>query len=170
MRQNAVSRRTVVVGAIMGLAAVGLAGCRGAQWYPSDISPDEYVLRGVITQKERLVARYQATIAAGEGPTDLLRTLLADHERHLTALRERLPAGAEPDGAAAPEPSGSPADPVPDPVPETALSVAALRVAESTAAGARGRQLGEVSEASLAQLLASVGACEAGHALLLAQV
>ncbi|MFC7329529.1 hypothetical protein [Marinactinospora rubrisoli] len=167
MRQNAVSRRTVVVGAIMGLAAAGLTGCRGAQWYPSDITPDEYVLRGAIAQKERVIARYRATIAAGGEPPDLLRllrTLLANHERHLDALRERLPADS------APEDDAATAGPTPDPVPETALSVAALRVAETTAAGARGRQLADVTEASLAQLLASVGACEAGHAQLLAQV
>ncbi|MFC3999427.1 hypothetical protein ACFOVU_26180 [Nocardiopsis sediminis] len=161
---GAVSRRTVVVGVIAGLAAAGLSGCQGA-WYPSEISPDEYVLRGVITDKTRMIARYEATIAAGEGPVGLLERLLADHRAHLDALRGRMPdhGGQEPE-----EPEYSPG-PSPEPVPDEPVSVAGLRVAEQSAAGSRILQTARIGESGLAQLIASVGACEAGHVHQLAE-
>ncbi|ASU86137.1 hypothetical protein CDO52_09635 [Nocardiopsis gilva YIM 90087] len=155
------------MGAIAGLATIGLSACQGRRWYPSEISPDEYVLRAVITEKERMIARYEATVAAGEGPVDLLRRVLDDHKSHLAALRERLPSPDERGGK--PEESVSSPSPTPDPVAETAVSVASLRVAESSAAGARGRQSADVSDAGLAQLIASIGACELGHAHLLSR-
>ncbi|GAA3765067.1 hypothetical protein HDA32_001257 [Spinactinospora alkalitolerans] len=167
MRHDPVSRRTVIAGAIAGLAAVGLSGCQGARWYPSEISPDEYLLRGAIAEKERIVARYRATISAGRGPVELLERLVGDHERHLGALRDRLPEREEePRGGAtgAPEAGGAPET---APEPDAPVPVPALRVAEEAAAASRARQMTEVADSGLAQLFASVGACEAGHAHLL---
>ncbi|GAA2008341.1 hypothetical protein GCM10009799_40010 [Nocardiopsis rhodophaea] len=164
---GAVSRRTVVIGAIAGLATIGLSACQGRRWYPSEISPDEFVLRAVITEKERMIARYEATVDAGEGPVDLLRRFLGDHKSHLSALRERLPTQDERGGR--PGMSVTSPSPTPGPVARTAVSVAALHVAETSAAGARGRQSAKVADGGLAQLIASIGACELGHAHLLAE-
>src|SRR5690606_3737664 len=85
----------------------------------------------------------------------------ARHEQHLAVLQERLP---ELD-ASTPAPSASP-----DTLPSPDGDRHGLRVAEEAAAANRLRQLGEVSDPALAQLFASIGACEAGHAHLLSEV
>ncbi|MBB6172910.1 hypothetical protein HNR23_002970 [Nocardiopsis mwathae] len=164
---GAVSRRTVVIGAVVGLVGLGLAGCQGPRWYPGEVGPDEYVLRAVITEKERMIARYEAAVSAGSGPADLLQRLLDDHRGHLDALRERLP-DSDGEDARPGEPAASPS-PAPAPVPREGVAADALRVAEWGAADARVRQAAKVSDSGLAQLIASVGACELGHAHLLAE-
>jgi hypothetical protein len=162
---GSVSRRTFVAGAAAAFAAAALGGCQGPRWYPSEISPDEYVLRGAIAEKERMIARYEATVAAGEGPSDLLERLLGDHRTHLEALRSRLPDDAGDEPRAAEDSPG----PSPEPVPGDPVPTEGLRVAEDGAAGARVRQAGRVADPSLAQLLAAIGASEAGHAHQLAE-
>ncbi|QBI55581.1 ferritin-like domain-containing protein [Streptomonospora litoralis] len=163
---GAVSRRTVVVGALAGMAAAALSGCQGPRWYPSEISPDEYVLRAVITEKERMIARYEASTAAGQGPADLLERLAGHHREHAAALRERLP---ERPGRPTPEAEASPSGPSPAPVGEDPVPVSGLEVAEESAAASRSRQLARLTDSGLAQLLAAIGACEAGHARLLSE-
>ncbi|GAA4916387.1 ferritin-like domain-containing protein [Streptomonospora salina] len=162
---GAISRRTAVAGALAGIAAAALSGCRGPRWYPSEISPDEYVLRSAITEKRRLIQRYEASIAAGDGPAELLERVAGHHREHLAALRERLP-----------EKPGRPRDadeesprPSPEPVGDGPVPVEGLQVAEQSAAAARSRQLARLSDSGLAQLVASIGACETGHARLLAE-
>ncbi|MFD0774216.1 hypothetical protein ACFQZ2_09795 [Streptomonospora algeriensis] len=162
---GAVGRRTVVVGALAGIAAAALSGCRGPRWYPSEISPDEYVLRSAITEKRRLIKRYEVSIAAGDGPTELLERLLGHHREHVAALRERLP---DRPGRAHGEKSPSPS-PGPAPVGDEPVPVEGLRVAEQSAAASRSRQLARLSDSGLAQLIASIGACETGHARLLSE-
>ncbi|WP_236700704.1 hypothetical protein [Allosalinactinospora lopnorensis] len=159
--RGALSRRMVIAGAIAALTAANLSGCQGERWYPSEISPDEYVLRGTIAGKKRTIARYEATLEAGEGPAELLERLLVHHRHHLRALRDRLPDH----GTDEPwDPENSP-DAVPD--PGSPVSVSGLRVAEESAAGERPRQLAKISDPGLAQLIAAVGACEIGHAHIL---
>lgn len=85
-----VSRRTVL-GATAAVGAVGLAGCGGTEWYPSDVTPDVYVLRAVVREKERMIARYEAAVAEGTGPVELLERFLEHHLSHLDALLESLP-------------------------------------------------------------------------------
>src|SRR5690606_40007683 len=80
--------------------------------------------------------------------------------RHLAVLRDRLP---ERDG---PEPEVSA---LPETPPPAATDRAGLRMAEEGAVANRLRQLSEVTDPALAQLLASVGACEAGHVHLLSE-
>ncbi|PSL01055.1 hypothetical protein CLV63_101534 [Murinocardiopsis flavida] len=162
---SGVSRRALLAGGAAAVSAAVLAGCQGAGWYPAEISPDEYVLRGAITEKQRLIARYEAAIEGGDAPGDLLAKLLGHHEEHLKALRDRLP---EDSGGRDPAPTST-TGPSPEPVSDDPLSVAALQVAEETAAGMRGRDAAKVADRSLAQLLVSVGACEVGHAHLLSQ-
>lgn len=159
---TSVTRRTVLAAAFT-VAAAG--GCQGAQWYPSDIGPDERVLRGAIADKERIIARYRAALGADEGPADLLETFLAHHEDHLATLRGRLPDTERParEGAhASPSPS-------PSPVGAEPVDAAGLRTAEEAAADSRARQCGDVRDPALVQLLASIGACEIGHAHMLGE-
>ncbi|GAB3204791.1 hypothetical protein ACQEU5_03215 [Marinactinospora thermotolerans] len=163
MRPESVGRRTVIAGALAGLAAITLGGCQGARWYPSSVSPDEYLLRRVVSEKETMVARYRAAISAGTGPGGLLERLLADHEEHLAELRSRLPQrSAEENEENEVTASSAPVS------EDEATDPAVLRVAEEAAAAARARQAAGLADSSLAQLLSSVGACEAGHAHLLA--
>ncbi|MDT0301461.1 hypothetical protein [Streptomonospora wellingtoniae] len=167
---GAIRRRTVVAGALAGIAAAALSGCQGPRWYPSEISPDEYVLRAVITEKRRLIARYEAGVSSGMGPVDLLERVLKHHRDHLAALRERLPErpAGEPEAAAEAEESPDPG-PSPAPVGDEPVPVSGLRVAEQSAAASRARQLARLSDSGLAQLVASIGACETGHARLLSE-
>ncbi|MDA2808059.1 ferritin family protein [Nocardiopsis suaedae] len=153
---TSVTRRTVLAAALMAAAA---SGCQGAHWYPSEVGPDERVLRGAIADKERLIARYRAALGADEGPADLLEEFLAHHEDHLATLRGRLPDTERPreDPEASPSPS-------PSPVGGEPVDAAGLRTAEEAAARSRARQCGDAGDPALAQLLASIGACEIGHA------
>src|SRR5690606_8663378 len=101
---------------------MGLSGCRGSDWYPSEVTPDEYLLRSVIAEKERLVARYTATLNSGTADDPgLYEELRGHHERHLAVLRDRLP---ERDG---PEPEVSA---LPETPPPAATDRAGLRMAE----------------------------------------
>lgn len=165
---GAVTRRTLIVGAITGIAAAGLGGCRENRWYPSDITPDQHILRGVINEKTRMITRYEDAVSAGKGPVELLERLLDHHRHHLEVLRDRLPehGDARQEEAAAPQASPSAS---PDPVPDAPLSAADLRVAEESAASARGRQSSRISESGLAQIIAGIGACETGHAHMLSE-
>lgn len=156
-----VSRR-MMLGATAVLGVGILGGCGGTEWYPADVTPDEYVLRAVIREKERMIARYETAISEGSGPVELLERFLEHHLAHLDALSEALPedtALAEPDASA-------PTDEEPL---APGLDAAGLGVLEAAATSARLDQAGAVTDPGLAQLLGSIGACEAGHAHLLAQ-
>ncbi|RSM96532.1 hypothetical protein DMB42_47510 [Nonomuraea sp. WAC 01424] len=126
---------------------------------PVPDSPETVLLRQVIADKERTVALYSALIADG---ADVLEPFRARHQAHLAELRKYLPAGAPPTTpAGSATPSGSPsATPSKSPKP----SLSRLRDLESRAAARRPRQLAVLSP-GVAQLVASIGACEAVHAV-----
>lgn len=167
--------------AAAGLAATGLglpllAGCKGvgALGTPPRPLPDVAVATSVIAGERALIAQYGAVLRAMPGLAGTLRPLLAQHNEHLARLRSRLsvPAGApEPTvpggtstagGGTSTAASGSP-----PPVPATpTAALASLRTAENTASAALASHLTTVSP-SFAQLLASISASEATHALLL---
>lgn len=161
-RNGCVSRRSAIAGTLASLAAAGLAGCRGDAWYPSDTTPDEYVLRAVIRGKERMIGRYESALRARVGHEDLLSEMAGRHRAHLEALLAALPEGSEGAAAEAAAEEGGP-----DPVPEDPAGLPGLRVAEADAAGARIHQAAAVEDPGLAQLICGIGACEAGHARLL---
>ncbi|RKS05176.1 ferritin-like protein [Nocardiopsis sp. Huas11] len=157
-----VNRRTVLGAAAAGAAAVGLSGCGGAEWYPAEVTPDAYVVRAVLREKERMVTRYETAIAGGAEPAELLGRLLEHHLTHADALAEALPDDADPSPEAAPDASA-----VEGPALDTPLTAADLLVLESSATAARLDQAAAVTDAGLAQLICGIGACEAGHAHLL---
>lgn len=164
-----VSRRTVVGAAIAGVTIAGLTGCGGTDWYPSDVTPDEYVLRSLIREKERMVVRYERALAESDGPVELWERLLENHMAHLDALVDALPEGAE----VSPEPEEGASEPVPaseDPTLAEPLDLAALRALEGAAASTRPDRIATVTDPGLAQLISAIGACEAGHAHLLDNV
>ncbi|WP_116244775.1 ferritin-like domain-containing protein [Nocardiopsis sp. FIRDI 009] len=155
MGPSSVSRRTALGVAL----AVGVAGCGRTEWYPSDVTPEEYVLRAMIREKERTVARYEAALADGAGPEELLTRILEHHLSHIDALTEALPESPA---------AGDPQTPLAEiPAPDAVLDTAELSALESAAASARVDRALAVADPGLAQLISGIGACEAGHAHLL---
>jgi hypothetical protein len=121
------------------------------------VSPQAPVeLREALAREESLIAGLDAALRGAPGEAASLRAARADHAAHAAALRSTV--------AAYPTPSGSDASPPP---PVTVPSSARLRTAEIAAAHAAAAESGALSGAAAA-LLASISACEATHADLLA--
>jgi hypothetical protein len=165
MARDATRRRVLALGALtLPLAAVGCKGL-AALGAPPKPAPDVVVVGDAITVEARLIAHYGAVLAAVPALAGPLRPLLAQHHDHLARLRARLiiPPGSRATSPASPNaaPHGS------APVPGTpAAAIRYLRDAENAAAAA---QLAHLAAAppSLAQLLASISASEATHAMIL---
>ncbi len=155
-------RRSVLAAAAMTFPLLA-AGCKGvgALGAPPRPRPDVAVLDDAITAEKLMIARYRATIAGSPGQAAFLTPLLAQHRAHLARLNSRLLGPRE---TPSPAGSGSPAPPGPS---GGAAGLSGLRAAEEDAASALIRHLTKVTP-SLAQLLASIAASEATHALLLA--
>ena len=139
-------------------AAAGLAGCTGRRRRMASPSPDERLIEHLVSDKRELLAAYAATAAAHPGLAERLAPIVATHEAHLAAL----------DTGGSPTSSGTPADRadrrgVPARPGE---ALAALAARERAAARARLSQILPASPA-LARLVASIGAAEAVHAVLL---
>jgi hypothetical protein len=153
------TRRGVLAAALaLPLAAGGCKGI-GALGTPPRPLPDVAVVREAITDETLMIARYTAVLAAAPALAGSLRPLLGQHQAHLTRLKARLVdprAGSEP-------PLSRPHPQVPG---TPAAARAYLRGAEQAAAQALMGRLTAASP-SLAQLLASIAASEATHALLL---
>ncbi|GGK83506.1 hypothetical protein Sme01_17600 [Sphaerisporangium melleum] len=166
MRQCALTRRAVLRGTAAAALAVPATGCSGhdrpapaAPARPPD--PETVLLTRVIADKERMVALYRQAALANAKIAATLRPFQQRHEAHLAELRRRLPSPATP--AATPATSATPGSSPPG----AKVTIGRLRDMERAAAAARPRQIGTVSP-PLAQLLASIGACEAAHAAALA--
>lgn len=146
------SRRAVLAG---GAALAALSGCgtpRGDQQpTPAPENPEHALLRELIADKERVIGLYTTLVAGGAGK---LRPFLDRHQAHLSELRVRYPA------TAAATPSTAP----PSQQSAQKISLTRLRDVERKAAAQRPRQLAGASPA-LAQLIASIGTCEALHVL-----
>jgi hypothetical protein len=161
------TRRRVLAAAAAALPLV-IGGCKGvgALGTPPKPAADVAVTRDAITVESTLIARYGAVLAAVPSLAGELRPLLAQHHDHLARLRARLiipRAAAQP----AASPSGTPS-PRAALVPGTpAGALAYLRDAENAAAASLLAHL-DAAPPSLAQLLASISASEATHALILA--
>lgn len=148
VRPRSPSRRAVLTA---GAAAAALTAC-GTAGHPPPVTPpaedpDRVLLRELIAEKERTVALYATLIDAGAAKLVPFRDR---HQAHLTELRRRSPDAGKLPTTATPSPSPK-------------VSLTRLRDVERRAAALRPRQIAEVS-APLAQLVASIGACEAAHA------
>ncbi len=150
-------------------ALLGTAGCRSSDVFtgpdplagPPRLAPDVITLQAVIAAEHTMVQLYQAAIGGDRAAarTRGLEPLLAEHQQHLTRLRARLivPAGASPSPGGSASPSPGAAGSVP-----RGVTIARLRAAERTSAADLVRRLGTV-EPALAQLFASIAACDATH-------
>jgi hypothetical protein len=147
------TRRAVLGGA----ALAALAGCTTeTPAPPPGPGPQAQLLMGALQGEAALIALYDAVLAAHPGLRTRLGPLRDHHSRHLAVLRHHLVrAGAVP---APPRPPAVPAG--------QARALGALRTAEHRAAAARADEVRRAAP-GLAQLLASIGACEAGHAQVL---
>jgi len=157
-------RRSVLAAAVMTVPLVA-AGCKGvgALGTPPEPGPDVAVLRGAIGTEQALIARYRSAMAGSPALSGTLGPLLAQHREHLARLTSMLiePAGhgASPDttpSAAGTAATGS----------GPAATLAALEAAEAGAARSLDSRL-ILAPPALAQLMASIAASEASHALLL---
>lgn len=139
------------------LVPVLLSGC--ARTDPQELRPlpDVAVLTAAIASEERLIALYEAARGAHTGLAAQLDPVLAHHREHLTVLRRHYVPGTG-DRSATPVPVARPSVPS-----QAGKALSLLRRAETEAATARANDVERVAP-GVAQLLACIGACEAGHA------
>ncbi|MEV8633001.1 hypothetical protein AB0395_15215 [Streptosporangium sp. NPDC051023] len=164
---RSVSRRSLLRGGALGVAAVTMAGCAAEKPQPSrrltaePPDPETALIRKMIAGKERTIALYSSAGSAKLAP------FRQRHEAHLAELRRRLPheAGTAQTSSSPPASSAASASPSPS---GSQISLRSLRDLERRAAALRPQQLDGISPA-LAQLIASIGACEAAHALALSR-
>ena len=120
-------------------------------------------LRAALAAEHELIAGLDASLPAAGSAAAALRQLRADHAAHARALAAAVAeAGGAPAGATTAA-SGSAGTSPPPP----ARSVAQLRQAETDASRRAAERAGALSGRD-ATLLASIAACEASHAELLA--
>jgi hypothetical protein len=158
------TRRTVLGGSAAMLAvatgalAVSATGCTSVgQAEAPPAGPEVTLLDGVIDNEAGLIALYDAVLAAHHGLAGRLKAPRDHHVQHLAVLKRHYVPGST-TGTATPAPrpvATAPATP--------SASLAAIRAAERKAAAARADEVRRASP-GLSQLLAAIGACEAGHA------
>ncbi len=166
-----VTRRVLLGATAAGLVATATGCSSDSPEPPAPKPPDpQAVLLGsLIGDKERLIALYERAALGSAKTAAALEPFRQRHVAHLAALRELLPAGAEtgPSSPGVPSPSAGSPGPAEESAPaEKPVSIGRLRDAERRTSAARPRQMAAASPV-LAQLLASIGACEAVHAVAL---
>lgn len=152
------TRRALLAGTAAAFPVL-LAGCGSEDRTPPRPGPEVAVLTAAIGAEQALIALYEAARGAHAALISRIDPALAHHREHLSVLRRHYIPGT---GAGAVTLTGAPQSPpaVPD---RASRALAALRRAESRAAASRAADVTRVGPA-LAQLFASIGACEAGHA------
>ncbi|MEU4511860.1 hypothetical protein AB0G05_20390 [Nonomuraea wenchangensis] len=159
MRPRHLSRRGLLAGGVAALAACSASGPARQPSTPAPDSPETVLVKQLIAEKERTIALYSAVIADGG---ERLAPFRDRHQAHLDELRKHVTGLVTP--AAVATPSGSPA-PSGSAEPDKP-SLSRLRELERKAAALRPKQLAGISP-GMAQLIASIGACEAAHAVAL---
>lgn len=164
---GAPTRRTVLAAALAaGLGVMpALSACTRERSRPPEppspepprLDPDGPLKERLAAEKSTLIERYAATVQRHPRLASRLRRLQANHDAHLAALGPGNTLGGTRSPAAAPP--RVPADPV--------AAVRSLERAEQAAAARRIDQCVQTVDPQLASLIASIGACEAGHAALL---
>ena len=147
---------------------LGAAGCRSSDVFagpdplaaPPRPAPDVLTLQAVIAAERAMVQLYQAAIGGDRAVARArgLQPLLAEHQQHLARLQARL---IVPPGASASAGSSASAGASASLVPGR-VTIARLRASERASAADLVRRLGTVQPA-LAQLFASIAACDATH-------
>ncbi|MFG1999513.1 ferritin-like domain-containing protein [Spirillospora sp. NPDC048911] len=157
------SRRTVLGAAALTavIALPALCGCSGDDPVRAAAPGlDVVVLSGAIAAEQDLIARYEAARAAHTSLAKRIDPAIAHHREHLGVLRRHYVPGSGRQATDAPATSTSPS---PQRVPDVqAKALASLRTAEIQTAARYAADAGK-SAPGLAQLLASIGACAAGH-------
>ncbi|GAB2807644.1 hypothetical protein GCM10022221_01140 [Actinocorallia aurea] len=151
------SRRSLLAAA--GLAGAGLAtACAAPDLVPE---PDVAVLLGAIADEENLISLYEKTASVLGDLPEACTKALADHRSHLEVLRKHYLPGT---GGVTATPSATTSATAPaEPPADRASALALLRRTERAAAATRLKDVPAVSP-GMSQLLASIGACETGHA------
>ncbi|MGV9377908.1 hypothetical protein ACWDRB_18940 [Nonomuraea sp. NPDC003707] len=149
MRPRHLSRRALLAGGAAALTACSATGPPQPSVRASD-SPETTLLKDLIAEKERTIALYSALISGG---AQKLVPFRDRHQAHVNELRKYVTVASAPPVTSAPTSAPKP-------------SLSRLRDLERKAAALRIRQLDRVSP-GVAQLLASIGACEAAHVLAL---
>jgi hypothetical protein len=170
--RRAVSRRRVLTAAVGGSAIAITASCGvpEALRKPPGLSASVRTLRASITAEQALVDSYRTVIRRYPQLSALLNSFLSQHRQHLAQLQSRLIVPPHVTMSPVPSPAetgpAGPASPAPASASSAGAAVALLVKAEQNAAAA---QLGRLSNVppSLAQLLASIAASEATHAVAL---
>ena len=162
---RAVPRRRVLAASAMmvPLAATASCGVPDLLAPPPGPSPSVSALLAAITAEQALLGSYARVLAAYPGLAGLVRPFRSEHDDHLAQLKGRLI--IPPHVTLTPPPSPAPA---PAHRPASAgAAVGLLAGFERAAAAAQLERLGAATP-SLAQLLASIAASEATHAVALA--
>jgi hypothetical protein len=164
VRPRHLSRRVVLAGGAAALTACSASGPPQPSVPPPD-SPETILLKSLIAEKERTIGLYSSLIADGARKLAPFRDR---HQAHVNEIRKYVkypPSTPQSPAATSPaSPSPSPSSTATRDTPRATL--ARLRDLERKAAALRTRQLAGVSP-GVAQLIASIGACEAAHAVAL---
>jgi len=155
-------RRILAVSSLMlPVAATASCGVPNLLAPPPGPSPSVRTLRASITAEQALVDAYHRVLAAYPALTAMLRPFLTHHDEHLAELKSRL--------IIPPHVKAAPLPPAPAPARPPASPRAAVTMLGDAERAAAAAQLGRLATAtpSLAQLLASIAASEATHAVAL---
>jgi hypothetical protein len=156
-----VSRRRMLT-VVLGSSALAVTACQepAALRKPPGLSASVRTLRASITAEQGLVDSYHDVIRRFPQLSGRLNSFLAQHEQHLAQLRGRLVVPPHVTMSPIPSPAAT------SPATSAEAAVESLVRAEQTAAAT---QLGRLKGAppALAQLLASIAASEATHAVAL---
>src|SRR5262249_36345888 len=155
-------RRALLGGAAAITLPFLLGGCSTKRAQGLKPLPDVAVLTGAITAEEDLVALYEAGRATHADLAGRLDPFLTHPRPHPAALGLHYQPGT---ATTSPTPSARPR-PRPTVPREPERALAALRTAEQRAAADRVRDVARADVGpGLAQLFASIGACESEHAV-----
>ena len=152
-------------------ALLATAGCRSSDVFAGPdplagrpaLAPDVITLQEVIAAEQAMITLYQEAVDANL-QVRVLEGLLAQHRQHLGQLQARL---VLPPGSSAASLSASPSvSPSRGAVPAR-VTIARLRTAERASATDLLRRLVTVRQPALAQLFASIAACDATHVVVL---
>ncbi|MFA1549958.1 ferritin-like domain-containing protein [Actinomadura chokoriensis] len=154
---EAMPRRALLLGGGAALILPWLSGCEAKTAPHADVP----LLVGAIVAEQNLIAAYEAARSAHAPLAGRLDPVLAHHREHLAVLkRHYVPGSGDRASEGGAVPSAGTASQIPA---GDSAALTLLRDAEDRAARARTADAAKADPA-LAQLLASIGACEAGHA------